>query len=199
MCGCRGGITHYTLPSARCAPRDTPGPRMRLCPSLKSGLRRRFCRLTCTVSVAAKTPPKGRGRWTKDGADWPVTIKFLLPNGHKNSTCPKADAIINANRMLTVIQKTCRKAAFHQSLETSGLQPANAHGARACSVFRRSGMRTKINKGKSLPTTRNPLVATPCGFEFRRRCKVPITAAWFDDQLVTSRSGLIFLSSYAYF
>ena len=137
MCGCRGGITHYTLPSARCAPRDTPGPRMRLCPSLKSGLRRRFCRLTCTVSVAAKTPPKGRGRWTKDGADWPVTIKFLLPNGHKNSTCPKADAIINANRMLTVIQKTCRKAAFHQSLETSGLQPANAHGARACSVFRR--------------------------------------------------------------
>lgn len=41
------------------------------------------------------------------GADWPVTIKFLLPNGHKNSTCPKADAIINANRMLTVIRKTC--------------------------------------------------------------------------------------------
>ena len=66
MCGCRGGITHYTLPSARCAPGDTPGPRMRHCPCLKSGLRRRFCRLACTVPVAAKTPPTGRGRWTKD-------------------------------------------------------------------------------------------------------------------------------------
>ena len=136
MCGCRGGITHYTLPSARCAPRDTPGPRMRLCHSLKSGLRRRFCRLTCTVPVAAKSPPTGRDDGRRTGADWIDTIKFLLPNGHKNSTCPRADAIINANRMLTVIRKTCRKAAFRQSLETSGLQPANPHGARVCGVFR---------------------------------------------------------------
>ena len=26
MCSCRGGITHYTLPSARCAPGDTRDP-----------------------------------------------------------------------------------------------------------------------------------------------------------------------------
>ena len=136
MCGYRGGITHYTLPLARCAPGDTPGPRMRLCPCLIAGLRRCFCRLTCTMPVAAKTPPTGRGRWMKDGADWIDTIKFLLPNGHKNSTCPKADAIINANRMLTVIRKTCRKAAFPKSLETAGLAPANPHGTRVCGVFR---------------------------------------------------------------
>lgn len=39
-----------------------------------------------------KHRPRGGDDGRRTGADWIDTIKFLLPNGYKNSTCPKADA-----------------------------------------------------------------------------------------------------------
>lgn len=148
-CGCRGGITHYTLPSARCAPGDTPGPRMRLCPCLMAGLCRRFCALFIPYLRRQKHRPRGG---TMDGGrELTGAVRWrIFHNGHKNGARPKTGALnqnkstrLGANRMLTVIRKTCRKDAFPQSPETTRGNGSNPHEIR---LFRRFQALTKTHK-----------------------------------------------------
>ncbi|MEA4920897.1 MAG: hypothetical protein VB078_08260, partial [Clostridiaceae bacterium] len=79
-----GGITHYTLPLARCAAGDTPAPRRRLRIDCKKALTAPFCSLRFaavfvahhdTLIVAAKT---GVRRRTVDERRWAKTEKKTI-------------------------------------------------------------------------------------------------------------------------